>query len=600
MASLPTPSVHRFARALWLLGLLLAAAFGARAADDFLEPEKAFRFAARALDERTVEVSFKVAPGYYLYRERFIVAAEGATIGEPAYPAGKVKFDETFGKNVETFRGDFAIRVPVNQAQGPFRLNVTSQGCADQGLCYPPMTSVAQVSLRGFGGDGSVSVPGAAPVAAASTTAAPIEASGLMAPLDTALRERRLWSVVGVFFLAGLLLSLTPCVLPMLPILSSIIVGHCKVTTRRRGLMLAGAYAMGLALVYTALGVAAGLAGEGLAATLQAPWILAVFALALAGLSLSMFGVYEFHLPLGMAGKLTHLVRRLPGGHLAGVFLMGGISALIVSPCVAAPLAGALVYISRTRDVLVGGTALFALAVGMSVPLLLVGASAGALLPRAGAWMEGVKRFFGVVLLAVAVWMLQPLIPSAATLLLWGALFALCGVLLGAFRRRTRWPVRAAALAALVAASLEWVGAATGGGDALLPLAHLGPREAPSADAPAFRTVANLTELEAVLREAQRPVLLDFYADWCVSCKEMERFTFTDPDIARRLSGAVLLKADVTRNSAADRELLRRFGLFGPPGTIFFDSRGREVAAARIVGYQAAPRFAATLDRVGL
>jgi thiol:disulfide interchange protein DsbD len=599
MASFPTFFAHRFARGLWLLGLLLTAAFGARAADDFLEPEKAFRFTVRSLDERTVEVSFAVAPGYYLYRERFAVTAEGATLGEPAYPPGKVKFDETFGKNVETFRGDVAIRVPVSQAQGPFRLSVTSQGCADQGLCYPPMTSVAQISLRGFGGDGSVSVPGAKPTAVAATVG-PTEGGGLMAPLDTALRERRLWSVVGVFFVAGLLLSLTPCVLPMLPILSSIIVGHCKVTTRRRGLLLAGAYAMGLALVYTALGVAAGLAGEGLAATLQAPWILAVFALALATLSLSMFGVYEFHLPHGVAGKLTHLVRRLPGGHLAGVFLMGGISALIVSPCVAAPLAGALVYISRTRDVLIGGTALFALAVGMSVPLLLVGASAGALLPRAGAWMEGVKRFFGVVLLAVAVWMLQPLIPSAATLLLVGALFALCGVLLGAFRRRTRWPLRTAALAALVAASLEWVGAATGGGDALLPLAHLGPREAPSADAPAFRTIASLGELEAVLRDAQRPVLLDFYADWCVSCKEMERFTFSDPDVARRLAGAVLLKADVTRNSAADRELLRRFGLFGPPGTIFFDSRGREVMAARVVGYQAAPRFGATLSRAGL
>jgi thioredoxin:protein disulfide reductase len=593
-------------RALWLLGLLIAAMCGARAADDdFLAPEKAFGFSARALDDRTIEVAFHVAPGYYLYRERFaFTAADGAALGEPVYPHGKVKFDETFQKNVETFRDDVLIRVPVTQAQGAFRLEVTSQGCADKGLCYPPMTSVAKVNLRGFGGDGSVAVQGTpAGVVLASTgrpAAAAADSSSLTAPLDTALRERRLWSVVGVFFVAGLLLSLTPCVLPMLPILSSIIVGHCKVTTRARGLMLAGAYSLGLAMVYTALGVAAGLAGEGLAATLQAPWILAAFALMLAALSLSMFGVYQMHMPHGFAGRLTHLVRRLPGGHLAGVFLMGSISALIVSPCVAAPLAGALVYISRTRDVLIGGSALFALAVGMSMPLMLVGASAGTLLPRAGAWMEGVKRFFGVVLLAVAVWMVQPLIPVAFALMLWGALLLLTAVVLGTFRRRTRWPLRTAGVAALFAAALQWVGAATGGGDPLQPLAHLSPREAPGAELPAFRAVASVAELDAVLREAGRPVMLDFYADWCVSCKEMERFTFSDPAVARRMSGALLLKADVTRNSAADRELLRRFGLFGPPGTIFFDAHGREIASARVIGYQAATRFGHTLSTVGL
>jgi thiol:disulfide interchange protein DsbD len=604
MASPFSPFAGRISRALCLLGLLFVAALSARAADDdFLEPQKAFQFAARALDERNVELAFNIAPGYYLYRERFAIAADGATVGEPVYPPGKVKFDETFGKNVETFRGEVRIRVPVTQAQGPFRLNVTSQGCADKGLCYPPMTSVARVSLAGFGGDGSVVVQGAA-TSPTSRSAVPPAASdeggGLTAPLDTALRGGHLWSVVGVFFVAGLLLSLTPCVLPMLPILSSIIVGHCRVATRMRGLLLAGAYALGLAMVYTALGVAAGLAGEGLAATLQAPWILVAFALALALLSLSMFGVYTVQLPHAFAGKLTHLVRRLPGGHLAGVFMMGGISALIVSPCVAAPLAGALVYISRTRDVLIGGTALFALAAGMSMPLLLVGASAGALLPRAGVWMDGVKRFFGVVLLAVAIWMLQALIPAAASLLLWGALLALTALLLGISRRRTRWPLRALAVLAIGAAALEWVGAASGGGDPLQPLAHLAPRDAASADVPAFRTVSSVAELDAVLRSARRPVMLDFYADWCVSCKEMERFTFSDPTVAPRLAGAVLLRADVTRNNADDRELLRRFRLFGPPGTIFFDARGREVAAARIIGYQSAARFAKTLDAAGL
>jgi thiol:disulfide interchange protein DsbD len=598
-------------RALCLLGLLLLAACNVRAAtDDFLEPEQAFRFSARALDEHRVEVAFDIAPGYYLYRERFAIAAgDGAVVADAVYPHGKVKFDETFQKQVETFRDHLSIVVPVTRAQGAFHLNVTSQGCADRGLCYPPMTSVARVNLAGFGGDGSVAVQGArdahgtaAGALKASTDRGTVASSGnaLTAPLDSALRERRLWSVVGVFFVAGLLLSLTPCVLPMVPILSSIIVGHCRVSTRLRGLMLAIAYSMGLALVYTLLGVAAGLAGEGLAATLQAPWILAAFATVLALLSLSMFGLYELQLPSRMVGKLTQLVRRLPGGHVSGVFLMGGISALIVSPCVAAPLAGALVYISRTRDVLVGGTALFALAMGMSMPLLLVGASAGALLPRAGRWMVGVKRFFGVALLGVAVWMLQPLIAAAASLFLWGALCALAAVLAGLFSRRSAWPIRVASAAVLAMGVLQWIGAASGGGDPLRPLAHLMPREAPSADTPAFQAVASVAELEAAVRQAGRPIILDFYADWCVSCREMERYTFSDPAIAKRMAGALLLKADVTRNNADDRELLRRFGLFGPPGTIFFDARGREIAGSRVIGYQASSRFADALSIAGL
>ena len=413
--------------------LLFAAAVAAPAADDFLDPDVAFKLAARALDERTVEVTLTVAPGYYLYREQFKFAATGATLGSPTLPVGKTKFDETFQKNVETYRDVVRINVPVQQASSKFELLVTNQGCADKGLCYPPQQRGVEVRLTGFGGDGSVRVMAAseslAQPAVASADASVDSASARARPtfaaddagIDSALRGGRFWPVVGVFFVAGILLSLTPCVLPMLPILSSIIVGHGTQVSRGRGIALAASYSLGMALVYTALGVAAGLAGEGLAAALQNPWVLALFAAGLVALALSMFGVYDLQLPPALTGRLSRVSHRLPAGRLASVFAMGGVSALIVSPCVAAPLAGALVYLSQTRDVWLGGNALFSLAAGMSVPLLLVGASAGALLPRAGGWMDEVKRFFGLLLLGVAIWTVQSVLPGALALALWGA-----------------------------------------------------------------------------------------------------------------------------------------------------------------------------------
>ena len=399
---------------LWLqllaAALLFAGAQAARAEEDFLDPEVAFKLAARAVDERTVELTYTVAPGYYLYREQFKFVADGVTLGGPVLPAGKTKFDETFQKTVEIYRDVLRISVPVRQATSQFQLLATNQGCADKGLCYPPQQRGVDVRLIGFGGDGAVRVMaageslrgavGAAGNFATAQTRAPFAADD--PGIDGALRGGKIWPVVGVFFVAGLLLSFTPCVLPMLPILSSIIVGQGTQVSRGRGFALALSYSLGMALVYTALGVAAGLAGEGLAATLQNPWVLGLFAAGLVALSLSMFGVYELQLPSALAGRLSEASQRLPAGRFASVFAMGGVSALIVSPCVAAPLAGALVYLSQTRDVWLGGTALFCLAAGMSIPLLLVGASAGALLPRAGGWMTEVKRLFGLLLLGRA------------------------------------------------------------------------------------------------------------------------------------------------------------------------------------------------------
>ncbi len=617
--------LRRFA--LWCLfgaSLIVGLPTVVAAREEFLDPELAFTLSGRAIDDHRIELLFTAAPGYYLYRDRFEFRAEGATLGEPTFPHGKVKFDETFQKNVETFRGEVPITIPVGQAPAGFTLLVVSQGCADKGLCYPPAERAVHVRLTAFGGNGSVEVLNAAQTASQSTASGgrsgpdalasgTLNAPAAAAGLDAVLRAGRFWSVVAVFFVAGVLLSLTPCVLPMLPILSSIIVGHGSAVSRSRGFGLALSYSLGMALVYTALGIAAGLAGEGLAAMLQNGWVLGGFALLLVLLSLSMFGVYELRLPGSLTGRLSRASQRLGSGRVAAVFAMGGVSALIVSPCVVAPLAGALLYLSQTRDVWLGGTALFSLAAGMSVPLLLIGASAGALLPRTGAWMDEVKRFFGMVLLGVALWTVQTVLPAPLVLALWGVLALVLALVVlrpgrdRAGRTRSPWRRGAAAVFAL-AGLLQLVGAASGSSDPLQPLDRLsgmvgrnrGGAASPADLSQAFQPVRSVEELDAILRADARPAMLDFYADWCVSCKEMERFTFADPRVRRQLAGALRLRADVTANNLQDRALMRRFGLYGPPGLVFFDTQGREVSEVRVIGFQDADRFLQSLARAGL
>ena len=609
------------------LSLLVIEAFApARAAEDFLPPEQAFAFSVRALDARSVEIVFTVAEGYYLYREAFAAAADGDGVKLAALqvPPGKHKFDDTFQKEVETYRGRVAIKLAVDKAPADFTLRVTSQGCADKGLCYPPMESAARVRLTGFGGDGQVlaqalpaaeaGTPPAASVTAA--TAAPATAASTVSNdggIEGALRGGRFWVVVGVFFVAGLLLSFTPCVLPMLPILSSIIVGQGGAASRSRSFVLSLAYSLGMALVYTLLGVAAGLAGEGLAATLQNPWVLSAFALMLTSLAMSMFGFYELQLPAALRDGLSSRSSGLPGGQWLGVFAMGGLSALIVSPCVAAPLAGALLYISQTRDVALGGSALFSLAAGMSVPLLLVGASAGTLLPRAGAWMESVKNAFGVLLLGVAWWIVSPVLPAPLAVAGWGAVLLCAAVFLGVFDRLPEGAGSGARLGKTlgfvlaIAGAVQVVGASLGATDPLQPLKPLAARAgvatglaSAASEGVRFQRVHNVDELDRALRGAGRPVMLDFYADWCVSCKEMERFTFADPRVRGRLEGALLLQADVTANSPDDRALLKRFQLFGPPGIVFFNAQGQPIEGARIIGYQPPERFLQSLQAAQL
>src|SRR5882724_12201955 len=420
-------------RLLSILPLLLIALAPARAAntDELLEPDKAFRFSARALDAATVEVHYAIADGYYLYRERFRFAAEPATVrlGKPQFSKGQIHEDKFFGKQ-ETYRKEVRIRLPL-EAAGAERLKllVTSQGCADLGVCYVPQVQSAELRLASLGGSRSsifkeneafTSSPGRAAAASDDVRFAGVLESG------------RLWLVMAVFFGAGLLLTFTPCVLPMIPILSGIIVGEGRSLTRRRALLVSLAYVFGMALTYTAIGIAAALSGSLLSAALQNAWVLGAFAFVFVVLALSMFGFYELQLPSGGQARLTEASNRLGGGHWGAVALMGMLSAAIVSPCVVAPLAGALLYIGQTRDTILGGTALFSMAIGMGVPLVLVGVSGGMLLPKAGQWMRAVKQFFGVLLLAVAVWILSPVIPVAAQMFLWAALLTGSGVYLGA------------------------------------------------------------------------------------------------------------------------------------------------------------------------
>ena len=581
-------------RLMALLVAVIALATGARA-DDFLEPDQAFQLKGELIDTHTVRLSWAIAPGYHLYRDRLSFKADGAQLEAPALPAGLRKFDTNFNKEMETYQDSLMVQLPVT-AMAAFTLQVGYQGCADAGLCYSPATQSYRVDPAAPGKLVAVD----APPASAAAAAPPHEDDSSLA--QRTLQSGSAWRIGLAFLAFGLLLSFTPCVLPMVPILSSIIVGEGAVS-RSRGFSLALAYCLGMALVYTSLGVAAGLAGEGLAGALQKPWVLLTFGALLVGLALSMFDVYQLQLPSALQSRLSATSGNMGGGRFDGVFVMGALSALIVGPCVAGPLAGALLYISQTRDVMLGGIALFAMSIGMGVPLILVGVFEGAFLPKSGHWMRSVKHFFGVLLLAVAIWIVSPVLPPVAQMLAWAALLIGSAMVLRAIDPLPPETGIAARLwkgvgfLALLAGAALAIGALSGSRDVLRPLAGLVGGGERGVHEVRFTRVKNLADLETKLVAAGKPVMLDFYADWCVSCKEMEAFTFTDAQVKAKLDWMLLLQADVTANSPEDKALLKRFSLFGPPGIIFFDRQGGEIPGLRVIGYQPAERFLTTLDR---
>jgi len=592
-----------------LLLLLFAGVAQTLNAQDLLEPEKAFRMSVRSPDPRSVEVRFAIADGYYMYREKFRFALEGestAKLGAAEFPRGTRRKDEFFG-DVEIYRKQVAIRVPVEGEAKELKLLVTSQGCADIGVCYVPMESKATVQLAAYGGPGAATLAGSG---GPDFTPAPFSVdprpqfSLFASDLDVAalFQSGSFWVVLASFLGFGLLLTFTPCVLPMIPILSGIIVGEGKDLGKVRAFFLSVSYVLGMAIAYASAGVAAAYSGSLIAAALQNPWVLGVFSLVFVWLALSMFGLHDIQLPAFLHHRLHAAHGRLAGGKVASVAAMGVLSAVIVSPCVAAPLAGALLYISQTRDVLLGGSALFAMALGMGVPLVAVGVSEGALLPKSGTWMKSVKRFFGVLLLGVAIWIVSPALPVMVVMLAWAALFIGSGVFLRALDPLPADAHGAARLAkavgimTLVAGVALLVGALAGSRDVLRPLAGLVNAESSGAAPVRFERVASVDALDARLQSPGRPVMLDFYADWCVSCKEMEAFTFSDSRVKAKLAGMLLLQADVTANNDADKLLLKRFSLFGPPGIIFFDAQGRELKGLRVIGFQTADRFLKTLE----
>lgn len=594
-----------------LFALLLFVLAGTAQADP-IEPEKAFQMSARSIAPDMVEVSFKVRKAYYLYASklRFYADPETVQLGEPLRPPGKMHKDEFFG-DVETYRDALTILVPIDDAAGltGFELSVVSQGCWDGGICYPPLTQTATIDLSASTGASGASTsllqralqgspaaqPGDSPPLASG------DESGRIAGL---LKDATVPVILASFFGFGLLLAFTPCTFPMIPILSGIIVGHGHHISRSRALVLSLAYVLGMAFTYALAGIAAGMSGTLLSAALQNAWVLGGFALIFVLLSLSMFGFYELQLPSALQSRLTSTASHQKGGQVFGVVIMGVLSALIVGPCVAAPLAGALLYIAQTGDAALGGLALFMLGFGMGAPLILLGLGLRTLLPKAGPWMEGVKKGFGVMLLGVALWLVMPVLPPLLTMLLWAALLLFSGIFLHALdplpHNAHGWQRfwKGIGVVLLLSGGAILIGALAGSRDPLQPLAVLQAQGSNAAlTAPRFERIDSLAELDQRLATADRPVMLDFYADWCVSCKEMERYTFSAPQVGAHMAQMLLLKADVTANNDEHKALLKRFSLFGPPGIIFFAPDGKEIDDLRVVGFMEAEPFAAILER---
>jgi thiol:disulfide interchange protein DsbD len=611
MSNAASGRAHAAARFFALLLACLCAVVGfastVRAADDFLAPDAAFKFSASE-QPGEVDVHFKIADGYYLYRERFAFAVKSgtATLGDAQLPAGHVKFDPTFQKNVETYRNELTIRIPVKQASGAFDLAVTSQGCADAGICYPPAEHVYRV-------DGAALQAASAQRAAPAADTPPAGGSWYERATSADYAQSLLegggfGAIVGLYFVAGVVLSLLPCSYPMIPILSAIIIGEGARVTRGRGFALSLSYVLGMALVYTALGIAAALVGQSLGAWLQNPWVLGAFAVLLTAFALMLIAGVDIALPQRWQAGASRAADRRSGGKFAAVALMGALSALVVGACMTAPLFAVLAFIAHTGNAVLGGAALFSMGIGLGVPLLIVGLGAGTLLPKAGAWMDGVKVFFGVVLLGAALWIVWPVLGASAQMLLGALWLLIAAAALGLFTPNAGGPSVWRRLGRGIGAALAiWgavllVGFAAGSSDPLRPLAVLASRAGPTATAaaqpssePAFAPVRSSDELDQALKTASRPAMLDFYADWCVSCKEMERFTFSDPRVHARLQQLNLLRSDVTANNTDDQALLKRFKLFGPPGIIFFDQQGNETL--RVVGYESADVFLRSLDR---
>ncbi|MBK5970435.1 MULTISPECIES: protein-disulfide reductase DsbD [Thiorhodovibrio] len=595
--------------------------------DDILPAEEAFVFEAEIKTPNQLELRWNIAPETYLYRDEISVelapeSAAGVQLGAFELPAAEIKADTvrpdgSIG-DVAIYHGLLSAELPLLRTSGEateIALTARFQGCAERGICYPPVTETITLALPA-----TDELADAQALASAEVDQAKAAATEGGAPSEERVSEQDqiaaklasvgIFGAVALFFGLGLLLAFTPCVFPMIPILSGIIAGQGKGITTRQAFMLSLAYVLAMALTYAVVGVFAGLFGANLQAAFQTPWVLVLFAGVFVALALSMFGFYDLQLPSALQTRLTELSNKQEGGTLIGAAIMGSLSALIVGPCVAPPLMGALIFIGQTGDAVLGFFALLGLGLGMGAPLLLIGTSAGKLLPRAGMWMDAVKAVFGALLLAVAVLLLERILPAAISLLLWGLLLIGSAVYLGALEPlqegasgwRKLW--KGLGVALLIYGTLMLVGTAAGGRDTLQPLRGLvaaggGGEAAAHADFKRIKTVADLERELAAAAQQGKPVMLDFYADWCVSCKEMERYTFPEPEVQAAMDNFVLLQSDVTANDAEDKALMQeRFGIHGPPAMLFFDTASTELRGYRLVGFVPPDEFAAHLREI--
>lgn len=565
----------------------------------FLPADQVFHVSASAAGPDSIRLDWAIRAGYYLYRSRLkVVDAAGGTLGTLQLPQGQIKMDPYFGRE-EIYRLNVAGVLPLangsRSAAGDVPLQVTYQGCADAGLCYPPITKTLTVRLPPAGSAGSVAAPGAPH--ASTSQAGPAASQPSQFRFEALARSGSLLAMIGWFYLAGLGLAFTGCVYPTIPILSGIIVGQGRKVTTGRAFVLSMAYVLGMALTYTIAGTVFAAAGGQAQAAFQKPWIIVLFAGIFVAMALSMLGLYTVQMPAALQTRIAQLSNRQTAGSLGGVTAMGALSALIVTTCVGPALVGALAVISQTGEVARGAAALFAMSIGMGTPLLVIGTSAGRLLPKSGAWMDSVKKVFAAVMLAVAVWMLARLLPDRITLALWAVPVATLAVVLWLATRRASfrgWLLRTASLAMGVYGVALVTGAALGGTNPLEPIPAWAGATHPLAFAP-IHSVGELDEAVAQASRAGRPVMVDFYADWCTSCKEMEATTFLNPIVQRALAGTVLLRADVTANDANDQALLKRFGIYGPPTIAFYGRNGRERSLYRVVGYMKGAEFAAAV-----
>jgi thiol:disulfide interchange protein DsbD len=563
---------------------------------EFVPVDEAFKPILIPVDGNTVEVTFRITPGYYLYKDKISVSAvsDNVQLGKLALPKGKLKYDEFFGESEVYFEDVFAP-LPLARATPeamPLELEVNFQGCAEGGLCYPPTTRVVSTSL---------------PAATVVTDLAslpprdePISEHGKLAKV---IVGGNFWAVIATFFGLGLLLAFTPCVLPMIPILTSIIAGEGEDTNPTRGFFLALSYVMGMAIVYTAAGIIAVAAGAQVQAAFNQPWVLTVFAGLFVLLAIAMVGGYDLQMPSSIQSKLAGISNTQKSGTIVGAFIMGALSSLIVTACVAPALVAALAVMAQTGDYLRGGTALFAMSLGMGAPLLAVGAAQGKFLPKVGTWMVAVKSAFGFMMLGLAVWMLSRFLPGSVTLALWAALVFMTGVFMGGLTTLTAESSavqklgKGFGLLAILYGLLLFLGSLTGGSNPLKPLATVSfgsgvmVAEQQHLDFQRIKTVDDLDREIAAAAAAGKTAMLDFYADWCVSCIEMEEYTFSDAGVQAMLANTVLLQADVTANDEADQALLKRFGVFGPPTIIFFGTDGQQRHGYEVVGYMKAKDF---------